>query len=63
MVSQLLKVISLAIPAIVTLGGPFWTVPELCFEKKELIPALQQLLSLTQALWYNFITSSGVRQE
>jgi len=27
-------------------GGPFWTVPELLFEKKELIPALQQLLVL-----------------
>jgi len=25
-------------------GGPFWTVPELFFEKKQLIPALQQLL-------------------
>jgi len=27
-----------------TLGGPFWTVPELLFEKKELVPALQELL-------------------
>ena len=27
-----------------TLGGPFGTVPELLFEKKPLIPALQQLL-------------------
>jgi hypothetical protein len=26
-------------------GGPFGTVPELLFEKKHLIPALQQLLS------------------
>lgn len=25
-------------------GGPLWTVPELFFEKKQLIPALQQLL-------------------
>ena len=25
-------------------GGPFGTVPELLFEKKELIPALHQLL-------------------
>ena len=25
-------------------GGPWGTVPELLFEKKELIPALQQLL-------------------
>jgi hypothetical protein len=25
-------------------GGPSWTVPELLFEKKQLIPALQQLL-------------------
>ncbi|MFH0769018.1 MAG: hypothetical protein V1932_05580 [Chloroflexota bacterium] len=29
---------------IVPLGGPFGTVPELLFEKKQLIPALQQLL-------------------
>ena len=27
-----------------TLGGPLWTVPELFFEKKQLIPALQRLL-------------------
>jgi len=27
-----------------TLGGPWGTVPELLFEKKELIPRLQQLL-------------------
>jgi hypothetical protein len=27
-----------------TLGGPWGTVPELLFEKKGLIPALQQLL-------------------
>ncbi len=27
-----------------TFGGPWGTVPELLFEKKELIPALQQLL-------------------
>jgi len=27
-----------------TLGGPFGTVPELFFEKKGLIPALQQIL-------------------
>jgi hypothetical protein len=25
-------------------GGPFGTVPELLFEKKQLIPALQQLI-------------------
>jgi len=25
-------------------GGPVWTVPELVFEKKQLIPALQQML-------------------
>ena len=25
-------------------GGPYLTVPEFLFEKKELIPALQQLL-------------------
>jgi len=29
---------------IVPLSGPFGTVPELLFEKKQLIPALQQLL-------------------
>jgi hypothetical protein len=28
----------------VQLGGPFGTVPELLFERKQLIPALQQLL-------------------
>jgi hypothetical protein len=26
------------------IGGPWWTVPELLFEKKQLIPAIQQLL-------------------
>jgi len=25
-------------------GGPFWTVPELLFNSKKLIPAIQQLL-------------------
>jgi hypothetical protein len=25
-------------------GGAFWTVPELLFESKRLIPALEQLL-------------------
>jgi len=31
-------------------GGPWLTVPELLFEKKQLIPALQQLLvSYSQA--------------
>ena len=29
---------------IVRYGGPCWTVPELLFEKKRLIPAVQQLL-------------------
>ena len=29
----------------VTSGGPWGTVPELLFEKKELIPALQELLT------------------
>ncbi|MFQ6122810.1 MAG: hypothetical protein ACE5LA_07135 [Dehalococcoidales bacterium] len=29
----------------VTFGGPFWTVPELLFEKKQLIPALRELLT------------------
>jgi hypothetical protein len=27
------------------LGGPFGTVPELLFEKKQLIPPVQQLLA------------------
>jgi len=26
-------------------GGPVWTVPELLFESKKLIPALQRLIS------------------
>jgi hypothetical protein len=26
-------------------GGPLWTVPELLFESKKLIPALQQLVT------------------
>ena len=30
---------------IVHYGGPYGTVPELFFEKKQLIPALQQLLA------------------
>jgi len=30
--------------SIVVYGGPYLTVPELFFEKKQLIPALQQLL-------------------
>jgi len=29
---------------IITYGGPWWTVPELMFEKKQLIPSIQQLL-------------------
>jgi len=28
----------------ITYGGPWLTVPELFFEKKQLVPALQQLL-------------------
>jgi len=32
------------VPPIVHYGGPWTTVPELLFEKKGLIPALQQLL-------------------
>jgi site-specific DNA recombinase len=32
----------LAVLPIVHYGGPLWTVPELVFEKKGLIPALQQ---------------------
>jgi len=35
---------TLVVPPIVHYGGPFGTVPELFFQKKELIPALQQLL-------------------
>ena len=31
---------------IVQYGGPWLTVPELLFEKKQLIPALQELLSV-----------------
>ena len=34
----------MAVPPIVQHGGPVWTVPELVFEKKSLIPALQHLL-------------------
>ena len=34
----------LPVLSIVHDGGPFGTVPELLFEKKQLIPALQQLL-------------------
>jgi hypothetical protein len=30
---------------IALLGGALWTVPELLFESKKLIPALQQLLT------------------
>ena len=33
---------------IALLGGPFWTVPELLFERKKLIPALLQLLTAFQ---------------
>ncbi len=33
------------VPPIVHYGGPFGTVPELLFEKKQLIPALQLLIS------------------
>jgi hypothetical protein len=32
---------------LITYGGPWGTVPELLFEKKQLIPALQQLLIQT----------------
>ena len=32
------------VPLIVYYGGPWGTVPELLFEKKGLIPALQQML-------------------
>ena len=35
---------TLAVPPIVHDGGPWGTVPELLFEKKGLIPAVQQLL-------------------
>ena len=35
---------TLVVPPIVHYGGPFGTVPELWFEKKQLIPVLQQLL-------------------
>jgi hypothetical protein len=38
------KTSSVGVLPIDTFGGPFGTVPELLFEKKGLIPALQQLL-------------------
>jgi len=38
------SLITLAREVIIFYGGPWLTVPELFFEKKELIPALQQLL-------------------
>jgi hypothetical protein len=34
----------LGVLVIVSLGGPWWTVPELLFEKNGLITAIQQLL-------------------
>ncbi|MFC2060569.1 hypothetical protein ACFLTZ_05740, partial [Chloroflexota bacterium] len=34
----------IAVLPIDTFGGPFGTIPELLFEKKQLIPILQQLL-------------------
>ncbi len=37
---------SMGVPHIVCFGGPWWTVPELVFERKRLIPALQQLLAV-----------------
>jgi DNA invertase Pin-like site-specific DNA recombinase len=39
------KTSSVAVLPIDTLGGPFGTVPELLFEKKQLIPPVQQLLA------------------
>jgi hypothetical protein len=35
---------------IIPLGGPWGTVPELLFEKKQLIPDLQQML-ISQSLY------------
>ena len=35
---------TVSVPSIVYDGGRYWTVPELLFEKKGLIPDLQQLL-------------------
>ncbi|MDD5511242.1 MAG: hypothetical protein PHI12_10585, partial [Dehalococcoidales bacterium] len=35
---------TLSVLGIVPIGGPFGTVPELLFEKKQLIPALQQFM-------------------
>jgi len=29
---------------VITIGSPHWKLPELFFEKKELIPSLQQLI-------------------
>ena len=35
---------TVGVPPIVHYGGPFGTVPELLFEKKEFIPSLQHML-------------------
>jgi hypothetical protein len=41
--STIVKTFSKVLPFVHD-GGPFGTVPELLFEKKQLIPALQQLI-------------------
>ena len=35
---------NLGVLSTVHYGGPHWTVPELSFEKKQLIPEIQQLV-------------------
>jgi len=43
----------------VTFGGPFWAVPELFSEGKQLIPALQQLLgSYFKMFWMGYNSAS-----
>jgi hypothetical protein len=45
---NILDTLRLKVGNLITLGGwPLWTVPELSFEKKQLVPALQQMLQLS----------------
>jgi hypothetical protein len=41
----------LAVLPIVRYGGPLWAVPEVLFEEKHLIPALQELLQFKVVLF------------
>jgi hypothetical protein len=43
-------------------GWPLWTAPELSFEKKQLIPVLQELLYLIHNQRYKFTLYGSVRQ-